>query len=129
MQGKYKALKGKVNKSPPKENYLKKIENLEKLTEKQQREIGRIIQTYDKELHAQHKDNNRLRENNHQILQKLSTYNTQLLQKDTKINELTANSQRYQAEIEALKKVNKLIGKEREKLADIPRMNSKISQT
>lgn len=62
------------------------------MTEKQQREIARIIETYDKELHALHRDNNRLRDSYHQTLQKLSYYNAQLQQKDKQLSELTGTN-------------------------------------
>ena len=49
-------------KSHGNEVYQKKIDSLERLTEKQQREIAKMIETYDCQLNAVHKDNVKVRE-------------------------------------------------------------------
>ncbi len=59
IEQKYKRLK--ANKNQNNDNYNKKIESLERLTQKQQREIASIIETYDRELNAVLKDNLKIR--------------------------------------------------------------------
>ena len=88
-------MKVKVAKANVNENYLRKIDGLERLTEKQQREIAKMIEAYDCQLNAVHKENVKVREAYWSLSQTLSKQGMELGEKERAISELKATTDRF----------------------------------
>lgn len=108
IERKYKKLKSHSAQLYPDEAYQRKIYGLEQLTEKQQAEIGKIIQTYDQELNTLAFDNKKLRENYISLSQQLTKKSVDLEERDKYIAQLKFTAERIQIENESLKKANSL---------------------
>lgn len=103
---------------------------MERLTEKQQREIARIIETYDRELNTLHKENVKIREAYISVSQSLSRKGHEVNLKEKAISELKMTSDRMSFENESLRKVNYTLIEEKEnKLKELSVLKDRIQHT
>jgi uncharacterized protein YukE len=87
LERKYRHLKSHST-GASEESFLRKIEGLERLTEKQQAEMARLIETYDRELHSLATQNHRLKESCHSMAQELTKKSTDLTEKERELIQL-----------------------------------------